>query len=92
MSSAPPFMNPCYYGTDIDSRDNLIACRLTTDEIAKEVGADSVGFLSIQHLNELIGTAPGEGYCNACFSGDYPTVEPTTTKKDRFEHKISERK
>ncbi len=92
MSSAPPFMNPCYYGTDIDSRDNLIACRLTTEEIAKEVGADSVGYLEIDHLNELIGTEVGEGYCHACFSGEYPTKEPTTTEKDRFEHKISERK
>lgn len=91
MSSAPPFMNPCYYGTDIDSRDNLIACKMTTDEIAKHVGADSVGYLDVNHLNMLLGTEPGVGYCHACFSGDYPTNEPTHTKKNRFEHKISEK-
>ena len=91
MSSAPPFMNPCYYGTDIDSRDNLIACKMTTEEIAKHVGADSVGYLDVNHLNMLLGTEPGVGYCHACFSGDYPTNEPTHTKKNRFEHKISEK-
>ena len=92
MSSAPPFMNPCYYGTDIDSRENLIACRLTTEEIAKEVGADSVGYLEIGHLNELIKSEPGIGYCDSCFTGDYPTKEPTTLEKTRFEHKISDKK
>ena len=91
MSSAPPFMNPCYYGTDIDSRNNLIACRLTTEEIAKEVGADSVGYLEIAHLNELIGTEPNIGYCHACFTGEYPTMEPTTTALDKFEQKIHEK-
>lgn len=90
MSSAPPFMNPCYYGTDIDSRDNLIACKMSVDEIAKHVGADSVGYLSVDSLNMLIGTKRGEGYCHACFSGEYPTKEPTHKEKTRFEHKISE--
>ena len=91
MSSAPPFMNPCYYGTDIDSKENLIACKMTTEEIAKHVGADSVGFLDINHLNMLIGTKANEGYCHACFSGEYPTKEPEVTAKNRFEHKISEK-
>lgn len=91
MSSAPPFMNPCYYGTDIDSRENLIACKMSTDEIAKTVGADSVGFLDINHLNMIIGAKQGEGYCHACFSGEYPTIEPEHTSKDRFEQKISEK-
>jgi len=91
MSSAPPFTNPCYYGTDIDSRDNLIACRLTTEEIAREVGADSVGYLSIDNLNMLIGTERGVGYCDSCFSGNYPTAEPSTTEKYKFQHKIHEK-
>ena len=90
MSSAPPFTNPCYYGTDIDSRENLIACRLTNEEIAKEVGADSVGYLDINHLNMLIGSNGNEGYCHACFSGEYPTKEPTALEKNKFEHKIHE--
>ena len=91
MSSAPPFMNPCYYGTDIDSKENLIACKMSTEEIAKTVGADSVGYLDINHLNMLLGTNPGEGYCHACFSGEYPTKEPEVTAKNRFEQKISEK-
>ncbi|MBO4235164.1 MAG: amidophosphoribosyltransferase [Firmicutes bacterium] len=91
MSSAPPFMNPCYYGTDIDSRENLIACKMSTEEIAKAVGADSVGYLDISHLNMLLGTKPNEGYCHACFSGEYPTKEPEVTAKNRFEQKISEK-
>lgn len=92
MSSAPAFMNPCHYGTDIDSRDNLIACKMTTEEIAKHVGADSVGYLKIEHLNELVGTEPNQGYCNACFTGEYPTMEPTEKKLNKFQHKIHEGK
>lgn len=91
MSSAPPFMNPCYYGTDIDSRDNLIACKMNNEEIAKHVGADSVGYLDINHLNMLIGKEKGIGYCHACFSGEYPTSEPKNSNKDRFEQKISKK-
>lgn len=86
--SAPPFMNPCYYGTDIDSRDNLIACRHTVDEIAKIIGADSLGFLPIEDLSALIDS---DKFCDACFSGNYPTAVPKITQKDRFEAKLSER-
>ena len=92
MSSAPAFMNPCHYGTDIDSRDNLIACKMTTEEIAKHVGADSVGYLEIKHLNELVGTEPNQGYCHACFTGEYPTKAPTQKKLNKFQHKIHEGK
>ncbi len=92
MSSAPPFMNPCYYGTDIDSREKLIACKMSTDEIASHVGADSVGYLDINHLHMLLGTKLDEGYCHACFSGEYPTQEPITTALDKYDHKISEKK
>lgn len=91
MSSAPAFTNPCYYGTDIDSRENLIACRYSVDEIADVIGADSVGFLNIDHLNLLIGTAPGEGFCDGCFSGRYATAIPSDGDKNRFERKISSR-
>ena len=89
-SSAPPFTNPCYYGTDIDSRENLIACKYELSEIAGVVGADSVGYLSVDHLYMLIGSMPGEGYCDSCFSGNYPTEVPAVTHKNRFEKKISE--
>ena len=85
--SSPPFLHPCYYGTDIDSEDNLIACHHSIDEIAKIIGADSLGFLPVEELGALCGNAE---YCSACFSGEYPTAIPTDTRKDRFEKRISE--
>lgn len=91
-SSAPPFTNPCYYGTDIDSKENLIACKYDISEIAGVIGADSIGYLDINHLNLLIGTNPGEGFCAGCFSGNYVTETPKDTGKNRFEKKISDQK
>lgn len=87
--SSPPFLNPCYYGTDIDSRDNLIACHHTIPEIAKMIDADSLGYLPIEELHKLIGSCD---YCSACFDGKYPTRVPSHTEKSRFEGKLSEKK
>ena len=89
--SAPPFLNPCYYGTDIDSRDNLIACHHTVDEIAEIIGVDSLGYLSVDNVKKIACGDLGKGYCTACFDGDYPTEVPTETHKSKFECKISER-
>ncbi len=88
--SAPPFLNPCYYGTDIDSRDNLIACHHSVDEIAKMIGADSLGYLSVDCLKKIAVLPQDMGVCTACFDGDYPTEIPTDTRKSRFEGKLSE--
>lgn len=88
--SAPPFMNPCYYGTDIDSRETLIACNHTIPEIADMIGVNSLGYLSIDSVPKLACGGDSTGFCAACFSGDYPTAEPTSTPKNRFEKKISE--
>lgn len=87
--SSPPFMNPCYYGTDIDSRENLIACRHSVDEIADIIGADSLGYLTLEDLCHMVDNHP---HCSACFSGDYPTPIPENTSKDRFEAKLSTRR
>ena len=87
--SAPPFTNPCYYGTDIDSKESLIACHYSIDEIAQRIGVDSLGYLEIPSLRELTGSCH---YCDACFTGKYPTAVPVNTEKNRFEQKISERK
>ncbi len=84
LSSAPAFKNPCYYGTDIDSRENLIACKHTVEEIAKIVGADSLGYLDLSKVGFLTG-GDGSGFCKACFDGNYPTEEPTMSDKSRFE-------
>lgn len=72
--SAPPFLNPCFYGTDIDSRRELIAYHATVPEIAQIIGADSLGYLELDHVTYIArGNSPGAGYCTACFSGNYPT-------------------
>ncbi len=87
--SAPPFLHPCYYGTDIDSEENLIACHHSIEEIASIIGADSLGYLSQSAVNHL---GNESGYCTACFSGEYPTPIPSKPYKNRFEQKISDRK
>ena len=84
--SAPPFIAPCYYGTDIDSAENLIANRHSAQEIAEIIGVDSLGYLSLEHASML--TGEDTGFCTACFSGCYPTRIPTNGEKNRFEQKI----
>jgi amidophosphoribosyltransferase len=86
--TAPPFLHPCYYGTDVDSEDNLIACRHTVEEIAKIIGVDTLGYLPVDELPGLCGSSD---ICSACFDGSYPTPVPTDTRKDRFEQRLSER-
>ena len=85
--SSPPFLNPCYFGTDIDSRDKLIACRMTQKEIADEIGVDSLGFLSVSAVKKLAVGAKC-GFCTACFDGNYPIEVPAEMPKDKFEEKI----
>lgn len=70
-SSAPPFMHPCYFGTDVPSRDKLVACNYDMEGIRSLIGADSIGFLSVDALKKIIPTA-NCGYCDGCFSGKYP--------------------
>lgn len=84
--SAPPFVHPCYYGTDIDSEENLIACRHTPEETAEIIGADSLGYLSLEGAKQL---ACGD-FCTACFGGEYPTSIPDKPYKNRFEQKLSD--
>jgi amidophosphoribosyltransferase len=71
--SSPPFMHPCYYGTDIPSGDQLIAHNHTVDEICEMIGADSLGYLEVDRLSDMI--CGNCGYCDACFTGRYP-IEP----------------
>jgi amidophosphoribosyltransferase len=70
-SSAPPFMWPCYFGTDVPSRDQLVACNYSMEGIRELIGADSLGFLSVDSLKKIIPDA-NCGYCDGCFSGKYP--------------------
>ncbi|MBO4414778.1 MAG: amidophosphoribosyltransferase [Lachnospiraceae bacterium] len=85
--SAPPFICPCYYGTDIDSADTLIANHMSVQEIAEEIGVTSLGYLSIENTRLL--TGHDTGFCTACFGGGYPTAVPDGLVKNRFEMKIS---
>ena len=71
--SSPPFLHPCYFGTDIPSEDQLIASGHSVDEICKLIGADSLGYLEVDKLSEMI--CGGTGFCDACFTGNYP-IEP----------------
>jgi amidophosphoribosyltransferase len=90
--SAPPFTNPCYFGTDIDSRDKLIACQMTIPEIRKSVDADSLGYLSVGGVKS-IAEESGCDFCVGCFTGTYPVAPPEhDIGKYRFETKISEGK
>ncbi len=91
-SSAPKFLNPCYYGTDISSRESLVACHHTTEEMAQMFGADSVGFLPVEDVFKLGEGGKCQGYCAACFNGEYPTAEPTTDCASKYDQKISENK
>ena len=80
----------CYYGTDIDDPSKLIANNHSVEEIAKIIGVDSLGYLSLQDVVKLADNTQC-GFCTACFGGGYPTAVPQDGGKDRFECKISER-
>ncbi len=88
--SAPPFVAPCYYGTDIDSKAGLIANEHTVEEIAKMIGADSLGYLDMKDVCYL--TGENTGFCTACFGGEYPVEPSKTVAKSRFEEKIGKKK
>lgn len=85
--SSPPFTNPCYFGTDIDSKDKLIACKMTTEEIAKHIGVDSLGYLSVNSVRQIAKNADCD-FCDACFTGEYPVEPPAEMPKDKFENMI----
>ena len=81
--SSPPITGPCWYGIDTPDRDQLIAARLTTPEIAKAIGVDTLGYIS---LDGMLNSVPGgpTGFCDACFSGNYPTKPPSVAQKNRM--------
>mgnify|MGYP000777568305 CR=1 FL=1 len=89
--SAPPFRHPCYFGTDIDSKENLIACKMTNEEICEYIGADSLGYLSVESVKKLAGNSKCD-FCVGCFTEKYPIEVPKDMPKDKFESKISEKK
>ena len=88
-SSAPAFLNPCYYGTDVDSKENLIACIHTEEEIAKIVGVDSLAYLNLEDVTKIGASGTCSGFCTACFDGKYPTETPVMIR-NKYENKLSE--
>lgn len=81
--SSSPITGPCYYGIDTPNREELIAANMTVDEIAATLGVDSLGYLSLDGMLESVPDGP-DGFCHACFSGDYPTPPPADPQKLRF--------
>ncbi|WP_367925694.1 amidophosphoribosyltransferase [uncultured Ruthenibacterium sp.] len=89
LSSAPEFLYPCYFGVDVDSRENLIAANHSLEEMREILGVDSLGFLSVDGVKKI---AEGckLGLCTGCFTGQYPEQPPAAPHKSKFEKKISE--
>ena len=81
--SSPPFLWPCYYGTDVPSKDKLIACQYPLDKIAEVVGVDSLGYLGTENLHNIAKGAKC-GFCDACFTGVYPTPTPKHEQEDKM--------
>ena len=72
--SSPPFLYPCYFGTDVPAREQLIAYNRTVEDIRQVIGADSLDYLKLERLSDMVGGLP---YCSGCFTGKYPLDPPT---------------
>ena len=86
--SSPQFINPCYFGTDIDSKDKLIACRMSMEEIRRTLDVDTLGYLSIEHCAQIARTTTGCEFCMGCFTGKYPIDVPEEKPCDKFSQKL----
>ena len=82
-SAAPKFLFPCYFGTDVPSREELIANKYNDEELVRELGLDSLGFLSVENARLLAGNGKTD-YCVGCFTGEYPVVLPDSITKNAF--------
>ena len=80
--SSPPFLWPCYFGTDVPAREQLIAYNRTVEEIRQVIGADSLGYLDCSRLRQMAGDLP---ICTGCFTGNYPLDPPMEDIRGEFE-------
>ena len=78
--TAPPFTWPCFFGVDLPEKKQLAACKYTIEEIRQNLGADSLGFFKVEDLPRIIPHCKLNGFCDACFTGDYPV--PVTLKEE----------
>jgi amidophosphoribosyltransferase len=81
--SSPPITGPCYYGIDTPDREQLIAANNSVAEIARKIGVDSLGYISLDGMLQAVPNGP-DGFCHACFSGQYPTKPPSVPEKLRL--------
>lgn len=80
--SSPPFLYPCYFGTDVPCEDQLIAHNRTIEEICELIGADSLGYLQLERLGEMVQNLP---HCVGCFTGSYPMEPPTEDIRGEYQ-------
>ena len=80
--SSPPFLHPCYFGTDVPEREQLIAHHRSVDEICRIIGADSLGYLRLERLSEMVDGLP---VCRGCFTGEYPLDPPTEDIRGEYD-------
>ena len=73
--SSPPFISPCYFGTDVPDKEHLIACQMDLESIRKHIGADSLDYLNVESLRKLVPMIKGD-FCQGCFTGKYPVDIP----------------
>ena len=85
--SSPPFLYPCYFGTDISSKNNLIAREMDLEQIRRHLDVDSLGYLSIEGVRSIAGNSR-LGICDACFSGNYPIPVSEEHREDKFSKKL----
>ena len=85
--SSPPFLYPCYFGTDISSKNNLIAREMDLEQIRRHLDVDSLGYLSIEGVRSIARNSR-LGICDACFSGNYPIPVSKEHREDKFSKKL----
>ena len=90
LVSSPPFVFPCYFGIDINDKENLIANRMTKEQICAEIGADSLGYLSVESVREIAKDADID-LCDGCFTKNFSAKVPTTFFVDKYANKISKK-
>jgi amidophosphoribosyltransferase len=88
LVSSPPFRYPCYFGTDMQDKDNFIANKMSVEEIKAQIGADSLGYLSLQSVKKIAEDA-NIGICDGCFSGNYNAEIPREIFIDKYAKKIN---
>ena len=81
--SSPPVTHPCFYGIDTDTQDQLIAATKSVEEIAQQIGVDSLAYLSWEGMLAATGENP-ENFCSACFTGNYPIPVPELVKRSKL--------